>query len=297
MANPLAGHPAPLYDPPMLAAIALASALTVTSASIAQMSDTDVDAKIREAHQAPDFPARIDALSKLFVGVPYGEFPLGEGSGVEPQPRWRTDKVDCQTYVETVLAMANAKGLDEAKTILDDIRYTKPPVSFANRNHFTEAQWLPANLEKGYVRDEAISINGNAPEETLVLHKAQWSKVKGLQRLEQANIPEGKFSIRYLPIAEAKRKAASIEPGTILMVVREHDANKVVRVSHMGFVLKGGRGMVVRHASTGDAHAVVDEDFFLFLDKQSEYRKWKVIGVALAMPIDAALRISQIAKH
>ena len=279
---------------PMLAAIALVLAAT---APITRMSDQDLDARIREAHQTPDFSARIDALSKLFLGVPYGEFPLGEGSGVEPQPRWRTDKVDCQTYVETVMAMANAKGLDEAKTILDDIRYTKPPVSFANRNHFTEAQWLPANLEKGYVRDEAVSIDGHAPEETLVLHKAQWSKVKGLQRLEPANIPEGKFAIRYLPIAEAKRKASSIEPGTILMVVREHDAQRVVRVSHMGFVVKGPRGLLVRHASTGDVHAVVDEDFFLFLDKQAEYRKWKVAGVALAMPLDATLRISQIAKH
>ena len=39
--------------------------------------------------------------------MPYGDYPLGEGSGVEPQPRWRVDQVDCQTFVETVLAMAD----------------------------------------------------------------------------------------------------------------------------------------------------------------------------------------------
>jgi hypothetical protein len=273
----------------------LISAL-VAAAPIAGMSSEALDAKIAEVHRTPAFGDRVEALSKLFIGTPYGEFPLGEGSGIEPQPRWRTDKVDCQTYVETVLAMANARSLDEAKSVLDDIRYQKPPVSFANRNHFTEAQWLPANIDKGYVRDEAISIDGNAPAETLVLHKAQWARVKGLQRLEAADIPEGKFSIRYLPIAQAKRKAASIEPGTILMVVREHDANRVVRVSHMGFVVRGPRGLVVRHASTGAEHAVIDEDFFLFLDKQAEYRKWKVVGVALAMPLDATLRLSQISK-
>ncbi len=278
----------------MLAALAV---FLVATAPIALLSDQDLDAKIRDAHGTPDFGARIDALSKLFVGTPYTDFPLGEGQGVEPQPRWRTDKVDCQTLVETVMAMSNAHSLDEAKSILDDIRYTKPPVSFANRNHFTEAQWLPANLEKGYLRDEAISIDGNAPAETLVLHKAQWSKVPGLKRLETANIPEGKFAIRYLPIAEAKRKASSVEPGTILMVVREHDANRVVRISHMGFVVKGPRGLVVRHASTGEVHAVVDEDYFLFLDKQAEYRKWKVVGVALAMPLDATPRTSQLARH
>ena len=282
----------------MLAAtIAAGLAAALATAPIAHLSDQDLDAKIRAAHGTADFGARIDALSKLFVGTPYGEGPLGEGQGVEPAPRWRTDKVDCQTLVETVMAMANAKSLDEAKSILDDIRYGKAPVSFANRNHFTEAQWLPANLEKGYLRDEAISIDGNAPTETLVLHKAQWAKVPGLKRLQSADIPEGKFAIRYLPIAEAKKKASSVEPGTILMVVREHDADRVVRVSHMGFVVKGPRGLVVRHASTGDVHAVVDEDYFLFLDKQAEYRKWKVVGVALAMPLDATLRISQLAKQ
>ena len=278
----------------MIAALAL---LLVAAAPIAQLSDRDLDAQIRAARGTKDFGARIDVLSKLFVGTPYGEFPLGEGQGVEPQPRWRTDKVDCQTLVETVMAMANAHTLDEAKSILDDIRYSKPPLSFANRNHFTEAQWLPANVEKGYLRDEAVAIDGNAPEETLVLHKAQWSKVPGLKRLEPANIPEGKFAIRYLPLAEAKRKAASVEPGTILMVVREHDANRVVRITHMGFVVKGPRGLQVRHASTGEAHAVVDEDYFLFLDRQAEFRKWKVVGVALAMPVDATTRISRLTQQ
>ena len=278
----------------MLAALAVA---LLAAAPIASLSDQDLDARIRAAHATPDFGARIDALSKLFVGTPYGEFPLGEGKGVEPQARWRTDKVDCQTLVETVMAMANAKGLAEAKSILDDIRYSKAPISFETRNHFTEAQWLPANLEKGYLRDEAVAIDGNAPTESLVLHKAQWAKVPGLKRLEPADIPEGKFGIRYLPIAEAKKKAASVEPGTILMVVREHDANRVVRVSHMGFVVKGPRGLLVRHASTGDVHAVVDEDYFLFLDKQAEYRKWKVVGVALAMPLEATVRTAQLARQ
>ncbi len=281
----------------MLAVLTIAVIASAATAPIAHLSDQDLDAKIRTAHGTPDFGARIDALSKLFVGIPYGEGPLGEGQGIEPAPRWRTDKVDCQTLVETVMAMANARSLVEAKSILDDIRYAKAPVSFVNRNHFTEAQWLPANLEKGYFRDEAVSIDGNAPVETLVLHKAQWGKVPGLKRLESANIPEGKFAIRYLPLAEAKKKASSVEPGTILMVVREHDANRVVRISHMGFVVTGPRGLAVRHASTGDVHAVVDEDYFLFLDKQAEYRKWKVVGVALAMPLDATLRISQLGKQ
>jgi hypothetical protein len=276
----------------MLAALV---ATLVAAGPVSLMSEAQIDDKIAEAHKLP-FSQRIDELSKLFLGTDYGEFPLGDGSGPEPWPRWRTDKVDCQTYVETVLAMANARNLQEAQSVLDDIRYGKPQPTFENRNHFTEAQWLPANTGKGYLKDEVPIIDGRAPTETLTLSKAQWTKVKVLQRLVNADVPEGKFTVRYLPLQEAKKRARSIEPGTILMVVREHDPNRIVRISHMGFVLKDSKGgYVVRHASTGDAHAVVDEQLADFLDKQASYKKWKVVGFAMAMPLDASLRVSQIA--
>jgi hypothetical protein len=138
----------------------LALALLLAAAPVLQMSEQQLDRAIADAHLVPAIGERVERLSALFVGVPYGDYPLGEGSGVEPQPRWRVDKVDCQTFVETVLAMANAKSLDRARTILDDIRYAGDPprVSFATRNHFTEAQWLPANAAKGYLREETRTI-------------------------------------------------------------------------------------------------------------------------------------------
>ena len=274
--------------------IALLAAL-LSTAPVISMSEPQVDARIQEAHRMP-FPQRIDALSSLFLGVPYGELPLGDGPGSpEPGPRWRLDAVDCQTYVETVLAMANARGLNEARSVLDDIRYKGPP-TFVNRNHFTEAQWLPSNTEKGYITDEVPSIDGRAPTETLVLDKTQWTKVPGFKRLAEAGVPDGKFSVRYLPVGELRKQVKSIAPGSIIMVVREGDPNRVVRISHMGFVLKGPDGWVVRHASTGKEHQVLDEPLGQFVARQTEYKKWKVVGFALALPVDASLRVSQIAR-
>src|SRR5438132_12584015 len=140
---------------------ALIAAL-LSTAPVISMSEQQLDAKISQAHSLP-FPERLEALSKMFLGVPYGELPLGDGTGPEPGPRWRVDAVDCQTYVETVLAMANARNLEQAKSILDDIRYAKQPPSFDHRNHFTEAQWLPANAAKGYLKDDVPRIDGRAP--------------------------------------------------------------------------------------------------------------------------------------
>jgi N-acetylmuramoyl-L-alanine amidase-like protein len=259
------------------------------------LEDAQLDAQIAQAHKLP-FPSRIDALSKLFLGVPYGEFPLGDGSGVEPGPRWNTSAVDCQTYVETVLALANAHNLREARSVLDDIRYTGEP-SFSNRNHFTEAQWLPANYKKGYLTDETKAIDGRAPAETLVLRKSDWSKVPALQRLSSANIPDGKYTVRYLPLDQVLAHKSSIGAGSVVMVVRENDPARVVRISHMGFVVDGPKGLTVRHASTGSEHMVIDEPLDDFVQRQTTYKKWKVAGLALAMPVDASQRVASVVKQ
>lgn len=275
--------------------IALLAAALLAS-PISTLSDPELDARIAQVHELP-FPERIDRLTGVFLGTPYGELPLGEGgTGPEPQARWRLDKVDCQTYVETVLALANARNLAEAKTILDDIRYKGEP-SFENRNHFTEAQWLPVNTEKGYFTDEVPAIDGRAPTETLTLVHAQWSKVKVLQRLANIhNIPDGKYHVRYLPMDELNRYARAIEPGSIIMVVREHDPNRIVRISHMGFVIKTQNGWMVRHASTGPEHQVIEVPFGEYVKKQQSFKHWKVVGFALARPVDASLRVAQLGK-
>ncbi|HWE24821.1 MAG TPA: N-acetylmuramoyl-L-alanine amidase-like domain-containing protein [Myxococcales bacterium] len=274
----------------------LALALLLAAAPISQMSEQQLDRAIAETHLVPAIGERVERLSALFLGVAYGDLPLGEGSGIEPQPRWRTDLVDCQTFVETVLAMANAKSLARARKILDDIRYAgdPPEVSFATRNHFTEAQWLPSNAEKGYLREETREVDPRAPATTLTLRRGQWDKLPALKRLATAKVPEGDFRIHYLTLDEAKRHAKSIEPGSVLLVVRQHDPDRVVRVSHMGFVVRKNGRLYVRHASSGDEHRVIDMELRRFLDKQREYKKWPVQGVALAMPLDAQLRVSRI---
>jgi Protein of unknown function (DUF1460) len=274
----------------------LALAVVLAATSVSQMSEQQLDRAIADAHLVPAMGERVERLSALFVGVPYGDLPLGEGTGVEPQPRWRVDLVDCQTFVETVLAMANARSLRRARAVLDDIRYAgdPPQVSFATRNHFTEAQWLPSNVGKGYLREETVEVYAHAPSTSLTLHRAEWEKVPGLKRLLEAQVPEGEFRIHYLTLEMAKKRVGSFEPGSVLMVVRQHDPKRVVRVSHMGFVVRKEGRLYVRHASSGDDHRVIDMPIDRFLEKQREYKKWPVQGVALAMPLDAQQRVSRL---
>lgn len=273
----------------LLAALATAALLAAPP-----LTDKDLESAIAQAQKSPALADRIEQLSRLFLGTPYGSFPLGEGEGVEPQPRWRADQVDCQTYVETVLALANAHSLPEAKILLDDIRYRAPPLTFSSRNHFTEAQWVPANEAKGYLAEETTRLDAKAPVAKLVLHRAQWSKVPALARLSPAQIPEGAFAIHYLPLAEARRLAPRFLPGSVLLVVRAPDPERVVRVSHMALVVKTDAGIRVRHASFGAEKQVIEEKADAFLDRQATYQKWKVLGVALLQARDARARAAKL---
>jgi len=130
-----------------------------------------------------------------------------------------------------------------------------------------------------------------------MLRKSDWSKVPALERLSSANIPDGKYNVRYLTLSETRAKMGSIQAGSVVMVVRESDPSRVVRISHMGFVVKGAHGLVVRHASTGPAHKVVDEPLSDFIERQTTYKKWPVAGLALAMPLDASTRVAAVVKR
>jgi hypothetical protein len=167
-------------------------------------------------------------------------------------------------------------------------------VSFATRNHFTEAQWLPSNTGKGYLREETRTIEPRAESTTLSLRRKQWEKVPGLRRLAPAKVPQGEFPVDYLTLDQAKKRAASIEPGSVLLVVRQHDPKRVVRVSHMGFVVRREGQLYVRHASIGEEHRVIDLEIGQFLDKQREYKKWPVQGIALFLPLDAQARVTHL---
>jgi len=255
----------------------------LAAAPMALLSDAELDARL--ARPAP-LTTRIELFSALFLDTRYVEHPLGDGdAGPERGPLWRTDAVDCVTFVETVLALAGSESLARARRTLDELRYGREPRSFAVRNHFVEAQWIPANVSRGYVRDAVPGLMPDAPAAVLELRRARWAKVPRLRRLAGAEVPDGDFPVRYVPAARMKGLASRIETGTIVLVVHESDPRRVVRTSHMGFVVGSGRDRKVRHASSL-AHRVVDEPFEAFLRRCAARRDWKVIGFGLLQPLE-----------
>lgn len=128
-----------------------------------------------------DFHARLDSVSRSFLGRPYKGGPLGEGDSAlgDPSPRVRLDSFDCVTFIETSEAYARAAAADSVLPILDRIRYDRGQVAWAHRNHFAEADWLPANTSAGRVRLDTASSDS---VDTRTLARAAFYRKRGVAR-------------------------------------------------------------------------------------------------------------------
>lgn len=239
-----------------------------------------------EALESLPFLDRVLAASGRFLGTPYVESPLGEGEGPDADPKERYDAVDCLTFVEESLALSVAGSAQEVPEILSEIRYGSEP-RYEGRNHLMEAEWIPHNARKGFIRDVTVRYAGADAEWTRkILTKQTWtsasSRALGLPEPRQI---VGTFRFPILPLAKVMAHARGLPSGTILLVVREDLALKATRITHLGFVIQKRRRTYLRHAARNTYARVLDEDLETFLTRNSKYAKWKVSGVVLLEPL------------
>lgn len=227
-------------------------------------------------------PARLLAVSERFLGTPYGFSPLGEGQGKDPDPLIRFDLVDCLTYVEETIALALARSPDQVDPLLAALRYQKQ-VQYEDRNHLMEAQWLPSNVKKGFLKEVTARYGGpDIQRAAKVITPATW-RTPSSQALE---LPEerqlvGRFPLELIPLDKVLAHVRGVPSGTLMLVVREDLPGKVTRITHLGFVVQRGKHTFLRHASRNPFMRVVDEDLESFLARNAKYEKWRVDGVSL----------------
>ena len=225
-------------------------------------------------------------MSERFLGTPYVHSPLGEGSGVDPDPTFRLDAVDCLTFVEQAMAMSLARSDAEVPGLLERLRYASTP-RYEDRNHLMEAQWLPNNQRKGFLVDVTRRYGA---EDTVRVQKTltplTWTSRSSLALgLPKEHQPRGTYSLDMIPLERVLERARNVPSGTILVVLREDLPLKATRVTHLGFVVQKGKRTWLRHARRADGNGrVVDEDLETFLARNAKYDKWRVSGVSLYEP-------------
>jgi hypothetical protein len=237
-----------------------------------------------------DLNQRLLAASEPLLGRPYRADPLGEhGLAPDDDPMYRFDAFDCQTLLETTLALANAEDLPHFVLYLSNIRYHNGRARFQDRNHLVEAQWAPHNLANGTLRDITADIGGAAAKKVRVSVVRQGLERPYLKFLSSVGEqwPIGDYQLPYLPIEWAIEHAHRIPEGTIIQIVREPRRGVPHAVTHQGIVLQRPDGQrVFRNASSSPRfQKVVDRSVVGYLTFSKTYfskgGRWPVIGVNL----------------
>lgn len=267
-------------------------------------------------------PERIHAISAKLRGTPYMLGALGEGRNAryDQYPLFRLDAFDCETYVDTVLAIAFAQNEQTFKQCIRNIRYHNGTVNYLTRNHFASLDWNTNNQHQGYTKDITESFKNeegkavaqiahafidkpswyqHLPLKTIRLHtKNVTVKEDRLRELKQkgARLAAKTSAIPYLPLHalfDAKGNAnwhlfKQIPDASIIEIVRPNwdltdKIGTCLNVSHLGFALWHNNQLLFRQASSIHGR-VIDVPLIDYLRDALQSPTIKGINVQIVLP-------------
>lgn len=239
-------------------------------------------------------PDRMGKISEAMLGRPYVSDPLGEGEGVDPDPIARYDAFDCLTFTEEVLALSLAGDPIQAAQIRRDLRYgPENTITYVNRRHFMELQWIPGVVRDGWLRNTTAEYG-----EVMLLEKdvtsQTWRTWKPRKRFAHTDeeLPYGQMRLEVLPLATAREVKDRIRAGSVILTVRADRPTVPIWVTHVGFLVpdpKGGRP-VLRHATKIGGGGTRDHSLEWYLEHLGSYTNWKVLGISILEPVEPLVR-------
>jgi hypothetical protein len=236
-----------------------------------------------ELQKLPTLRERLLAATDAFVGTPYVLSPLGEGQGRDPDPLVRWDAVDCVTMVEESFALSTSTPTTLVET-LNALRYDGPP-RWENRLHVMESQWLPTNVKRGWLEDVTAKYGGPTVKKAKkVLSASTWKEKSGASlALPDDKRTIGTWEFDIVPATDAAQALKDAPAGLLVVVVRADRPWLVTRISHVGVLVQGSKGPMLRHASRS-FKKVVDEPLSRYLTRNLDFGTWTIEGLALFEP-------------
>jgi hypothetical protein len=253
-----------------------------TPLSIADTQGSDEIVKqLISLSQNDPIQRRIEIQSAALLNLPYLEGALGEGTKgrYDQNPLYRFDYFDCETYVDTVMALALAKNLPDFKSKINQIRYKQGSVSFTQRNHFPSADWIPNNKRNGYIHELSYLIAGQKTRMTKTqINLRSWydnltadriripylsfqekeARLFQLKKEGEALYGSKRVSISYIPVFDLLQNSVlrqKIPTGSLIFFVG-HDSYLSSRIGtpmnvlHMSFAIWNNGQLYCRMASS-----------------------------------------------
>lgn len=300
---------------------------SLDSSIIEQQANTSITQLYHSLNSLPNpsMTQRIHWFNSQFLGTAYVLGSLGEGPNAlyDQFPRYRTDAFDCDTYVNTVLALALANSLTNFKQCINKLRYQQGEVSYIKRNHFTSIDWNENNQNNGILKDITLNIHDKknhsiAVYSSTLINKPQWYAYKEQNairvnssnkqliktRLHELKEKGSHLAIRtsklaYLPFSALfpKNKAnlyvfSQIPQGAIIEIIRPNwDLRKQIGtaldISHLGFAF-WDKGSLYFYQASSQYGKVVAVPLIDYLQKAaSESPTIKGINVQVVLPKQA----------
>jgi hypothetical protein len=216
--------------------------------------------RLLDAFRDVDEPAaRLERISAHLLESPYVSNPLGGGPDLPESLVIRFDGFDCVTYVETVLALKDSRAADEFSDALRRMRYRDGEVAWHSRNHYM-LDWIKNNQRRGIVRN--ITAGPRAVTRTRRLSLIKELRAKTV-------------TFRVFPKRARAPLRRLAESGDIALFA---STRRDLDVFHMGFIIKRGAELWLRHASR-TAGRVLDQPLADFLQAQ------RMSGIILLRPL------------
>jgi len=223
---------------------------------LGRWSETELARIIATAHRNNDPGDRIAAISGHFLGTPYAADTLVGGPQTTEQLVIDLAGVDCFTFLDEVEALRRASNLADFPEQLKQVRYRGGQVTYENRRHFF-SDWVAADVD---VIGDVTAAVGRGRARVVV--KQLNLKADGTYGLQ--GIPVTRREITYIPATEIDGNVlAALRPGDYVGIYTDQPG---FDVSHVGLIVKGKDGVMLRHASSLDsARRVVDVDLLGYL--------------------------------
>ncbi|MGE3919490.1 MAG: N-acetylmuramoyl-L-alanine amidase-like domain-containing protein [Gammaproteobacteria bacterium] len=226
---------------------------------------------------------RLTQASAAFIGKSYLLGALGEGPDgqFDQNPLYRTDSFDCETFVDTVIALLHAKNTNDFSYQMNNIRYSNSRPSYLSRNHFTNVDWNRNNESHGYLSDITKDIYPVVAISQTLIDKPNWYLHLGFDSIKLLQEPANPSellealhdlanktnstvsTLRYIPLTALFDENGKpnmdifnrIPSGVVIQIVRANwtpdgDIGTALDISHMGIVLRINDQLIFREASS-----------------------------------------------